>query len=127
MQKTKLEIIDETVAFYGEDPTRRSITPKRGCRYLNETTGNMCAVGRCLTKGGLDFVHGYEGYGIMFFPDKKSSNDINDLFKNEYKGHSIEFWDNLQTLHDRDGYWNVGKGLTKLGKEYVNSLKIKYA
>lgn len=122
MAKTKLEIIDETVAFYGEDTSRRSTTPKKGCKYYNEENGNMCAVGRCLTEDGLSRIHEKEGYGIIYF----GIDGISNWFKDEYKDHSISFWDDLQVLHDNNRNWVEGKGLTKLGKEYVEELKEKW-
>lgn len=47
--RTKAEhiaLLEETANFY--NLSNRSSTPSGGCEYINESTGNMCAVGRCL-------------------------------------------------------------------------------
>lgn len=48
--------------------------------------------------------------------------NLDSLLKPEYQGHSIEFWDYLQALHDSSEYWN-GNNLTSTGQEEVNRLK----
>lgn len=50
-QLTAVEIINETVAYYSEDTSRRGITytgfGDLKCVYIT-AGGQMCAVGRCL-------------------------------------------------------------------------------
>lgn len=43
----KSEIINETILFYHNDPTKRSLY-RGNCHYYNHETGNMCAIGRCM-------------------------------------------------------------------------------
>ena len=53
--RPKLEILEETIAYYSEDPNRRSISEDGdGCYYLHPENGNRCAVGRCLTRPLVD-------------------------------------------------------------------------
>lgn len=109
--KTKTEIINETAAYYSEDVNRRSIAKAGGCAYLNDE-GKTCAVGRCFTEEGL----GIWGNSSKFF-------DISmvDYFKEEYKIHDREFWEELQKLHDYSGHW-ADLGLSNKGRDKVNYL-----
>ncbi len=49
---------------------------------------------------------------------------LDQLLKPEYRGHSRDFWGDLQELHDKNYYWN--NGLTQVGKECVDYIKSKY-
>lgn len=127
--KTKLEIIEETVAYYSEDVFRRGLDT-RGCVY-ESVEGKHCAVGRCLINpkklqdavqddeyesGSIcDIYRQYDGY-------------FQELFKEEYRGHSFIFWKKLQQIHDDSWgeYWTE-EGITEKGIEAVNKLKEKYS
>ena len=117
--KTKIQIIDETVKYYS--------THKRalGCVYLTNE-GNMCAVGRCITKkeiGNLSGIGDVEELSEVY--------DSKIPFKSSYKGHSLEFWQHLQSFHDWDGYWlennKGGWNLSSTGIERLERLKQMYA
>lgn len=124
-QLTKLAIIEETVEYYSKNPEeRRAITEEGGYAYMN-TTGNMCAVGRCLVDA-CSFSLEFNDY---FSTVANKVNDVVKLqnyFKEEYQGHDYKFWSDLQTIHDLDSNWDY-KGLTKLGEERVERIKRKYA
>lgn len=112
--KTKLEIINETVAFYSEDVKRRAVNEGGSCEYRTED-GRKCAVGRVLLprhyqvslegETASDILRG-RGDSILFL---------------EYRGHSHGFWDALQHFHDRHQHWNRA-GLTLEGIAYKNEL-----
>jgi hypothetical protein len=132
--KTAIEIIDETVAFYGDDPKgRRSLglssVGNVTCFYHGEE-GKKCAVGRCLTDSGLEKAHEFEksppptGASVKEF-DSKFELELNLI--EVYRGHSIDFWKDLQALHDHDRMWGKFFGLTEDGHQYVEVLKQKYA
>jgi len=116
--KTKAEIIEETAAFYNLN--NRSVH-NDGCVYFAETTGNSCAVGRCLN---ADVV----GLGSM---NKETSAEMLfeelgfNILKDEYKIKDISFWQELQFLHDTEDFWSVN-GLTGKGLEYKKQLLQKY-
>jgi len=114
--KTKLEIINETVAYYSEDVNRRATNNNGGCEYKTED-GRMCAVGRYL-------IHELPkpSSGVSVQP---LNCNLDDFLMDEYSGHSVEFWSCLQSLHDRAEYWNA-TGLTESGQSYVNKLKEIY-
>lgn len=111
--KTRSEIIEETIAYYGEDPTRRSIRPDGKCAYYYE--GCKCAVGRCMIDPTT--VPNYSTFVLshMFEPKK----GLDHLLNPEYRGHSTEFWSDLQSLHDTHCNWDQS-GLTEMGyKAYL--------
>lgn len=115
MQKTIEEIVNETLAYYEEDPRRRAVTLE-GCEYLTED-GRMCAVGRCL-HGDAD-ARTLKNYASCIYrsnaglPSRSHYRDpliLDDLLKEEYRGHPVAFWDSLQRLHDDtngDHLWDL--------------------
>ena len=106
------ELLKETVVFYSEDVTRRGIDSATGeCVYLDEVSGNQCAVGRCIDH---NFRKGEEG-DIDCILDNLQL-EMKDLLLPKYNHlTNLEFWVLLQTLHDDKSYWN-SRGLTDLGE-----------
>lgn len=114
---TEKEIIEETIEEYS-DPNNRALYFKQGgpqdatCRYIT-SDGKKCAVGRCLTKEGLNRV-------------RKCSRKVKAVFgihydnylKEQYRGHSLDFWTKLQDLHDTHQYWSE-EGITEKGVKFV--------
>lgn len=128
--KTKLEIIEETAAFYnlgnrGFEPNiylqgKNGKNDKIGrCKYKT-VSGNLCAIGRCLKQSGPEYFL-KEGLGSL----GKFSRGNLDLFftflKEEYRGHSRFFWIEIQLFHDRSENWTE-KGLSAEGVYYKNNL-----
>jgi hypothetical protein len=120
---TKEQIVRETVAFYTSKNRAvvESVLPDNHCTstqclYLTDE-GKMCAVGRCMTKKGLERV--------LVSYAKASAHDIDDAFdgidkllKKKYHGQNISFWANLQRLHDNRNWWDEN-GITEKGKAEV--------
>ena len=128
----KTEIIEETVAYYSEDTSRRSIETGGGCFY--NYNGKMCAVGRCLIpemnpeyndNGGDCLVFSFDMLSRGGGLERELIRDKDSLFKEEYRGHEEGFWMDLQELHDKPIYWDEN-GLTIQGQEFVDKLKQKY-
>jgi hypothetical protein len=122
---TKEQIVRETVAFYTSKNRAavETVYPNEctstQCLYLTEE-GKMCAVGRCMTKKGLERV-------LVSHP-KSSAHDLDDAFdgidkllKKKYHGQNISFWANLQRLHDNKNWWDEN-GITEKGKKEVRYL-----
>jgi hypothetical protein len=122
MKKTKIEIIDETVKYYS---THKRGIGTSGCTYLNNE-GDMCAVGRCITKKEIGNL---AGIGDVSMLDQVYDSKI--PFKASYKGHDSGFWQLLQNFHDRDEYWTPnkrnGSDLTSTGICRLEILKQRYA
>lgn len=110
--KTKLEIIDETIAHIQKHGP--AIDYLGLCSYFDEN-GRSCAVGRCLLNPKR-VQNEYKG---------KTAEEIEGFeakLKPEYRGHSLRFWNALQELHDSRNYWN-GTEITKEGKAFLAILK----
>jgi hypothetical protein len=132
-RKTKVEIINETVEYYSQDPeNRRSVNSSGSCFYFNNS--KKCAIGRCMLnpqeqeeKGDVfDLI----SIDILEFAEEEvdtiSNRAILDsLLKEEYRGHEILFWDGLQKLHDFGYNWSK-EGLTEIGKSNVKLLLETY-
>lgn len=117
--KTKLQILQETADFYGQNPSKRGKSSIDGfCEYLT-AEGNRCAVGRCskLNKK-LQSISGLFSDVLQIMTDKQ-------FFKPEYQGHDPDFWRDLQIFHDGDSFWTK-KGLSAKGRRKLQSLKKKY-
>ena len=117
-KKTKLEIINETVAFYSEDVKRRAVDAFGLCDYRT-VDNRKCAVGRVLlAKAFKEDLDGHDALDIF--------NVYGDsLFKNSYRGHAPTFWNDLQFLHDRQEYWGA-EGLTAAGVTFKTQLIMRW-
>jgi hypothetical protein len=123
---TQEQIVRETVAFYTsknraavETECELNVCISTQCLYLTDE-GKMCAVGRCMTKKGLERV--------LVSHAKASAHDLDDAFdgidkllKKKYHGQNISFWANLQRLHDNKNWWDEN-GITENGKVEVHYL-----
>lgn len=124
---TREQIINETVKFYSADIKRRSsnLDGDSGCKY-NSSNGTHCAVGRCLLpiykNQGIELKGNTNG--IAFFLSIQGLNSIDEAVVKKYRGHSLDFWRDLQDLHDTGKNWQLS-GLTQDGKKFVEILKEK--
>lgn len=127
-QKTKIEIIDETVEFYSNNP--RALSNTGTCQYLT-SEGLKCAFARCCTDESVTLLHEkFEGKVVAEFPAThgESIPDVETLLKDEYKGHGNLFWGDVQMLHDFNRIWDsLNGGLSNEGLRKVNELKAKYS
>lgn len=113
--KTKKEILEETIAAY----TSETRAYEDGCKYLT-SDGRMCAVGRCCVRPSFDWEGVVEHIRISGY-----RGDVESLLKPEYQGHEIEFWKNLQILHDCSEHWTKD-GLSEEGKKWADSIRKRW-
>lgn len=123
-QMTKLAIIEELFDNgYCKKPETRAITKNGECVYHHKSTGNKCAVGST-----LDFRKLSE-YSKVHIEGRKVSDigrfGLEDIRLKRYQGHDIEFWQDLQDLHDEFMYWKE-EGLNVDGELRLGKLKEKY-
>ena len=50
---------------------------------------------------------------------------LDKLLSPKYRGHSLDFWSSLQSIHDSERNWH-SKGLTDIGLQSVAELKERY-
>ena len=123
--KTKEEIVEIVVDHYKTHP--RSIKDDGGCVYTCRIDGQKChcAVGLFLKneyqKVGWDY--NYSGVRKVVNVEGMPLEDILIEGVPRSKG-DMDFWINLQTLHDEDSHWcknNLGGcDLTKDGLQHKN-------
>ena len=129
-QKTKKQIIDETFNFYNKNPKKRRALMKEteyeeaGCVY-NGPDDTHCAIGRL-------FIDEYKNQGenlehnSMGVASLESYNVKLDLMlKPSYNGHSLNFWIDVQSLHDDENYWYDDKA-TDAGHAWKRTLYRKW-
>jgi len=116
---SKIQIIEETVEYYKTH--NRAIDNKtHDCYYYRN--GDTCPIGRCM-ENPEEFNN-----AILNVLDIHKEYGIDKVLKEEYKGHHVKFWENLQNLHDCMQYWTTSdlgdnvNDLTESGLECYNKL-----
>ena len=113
-QQQMQEILKDTVDYYREDPEGRRAVDKNGdCEYTTED-GRHCAIGRYMRPEFLDTEwrenHGVGVHGL--------SSNVDYYLKHEVRGLDMDFWRDLQDIHDVVGNWCRGslKTVTHMGR-----------
>lgn len=125
-QMTKEEIIYQL--FEGENgyikkPETRAMYEGGTCSYKTED-GRMCAVGKCLN--ALGHKYGRNNYPIHgMISEDAGEHTLDDILLKKYRGHSIDFWSQLQSLHDSDDYWD-SNGFRAAGENRLREIKKEY-
>jgi hypothetical protein len=132
IMERQLEVLEETVRYYGADTERRGIGIGRTvCEYLT-VEEKMCAVGRCLTQSALNKASMFTG-GVRslveYIADKTLTCEnedkfLDDILKEEYRGLGVKFFIMLQNLHDGNANWGRETGLTPEGTMEVERMKV---
>ena len=97
---TEEEIIQETLQYYIVDQNSKGQNKETNkCEYYNEDTKAMCAIGRCLSEPEYfkKFTSGIKTIERSLYSENI---ELDSIFKNQYLGKSIDFWVNLQYMHD---------------------------
>lgn len=127
-RKTKIQIIEETLTYYSEDPVGRRSVESEGsrCVYYGPD-GKRCAYSRCWKEGISveEVVNRYEWKDVESLIYSEEVENVDDLLKEEYQGYDTEFWGDLQKLHGMQDYWTE-TGISLLGQKYANKLLPKY-
>ena len=116
---TKTEIIIETKEFYDANPHLRGVSrlipsADENCVYQSPTEPERkCAVGRCMTKEALVSLGQAEGPAESL-KCKSPDGKLDTLLIQKYRGHSADFWEDLQHFHDSKINWNKN-GLSPCG------------
>lgn len=124
--KSKLQIIDETAARFNSN--NRAIKGRSQCEYCTKD-GRKCAVGAYMDE--TNKPGRYDGFSVLLI-NSRFLGGIDTVLVPEVRGHEIEFWTDIQKLHDNvDGcpespnYWDEN-GLNYDGLEQVKQLKEKW-
>ena len=121
---TFAELVDETVAYYSNNP--RSLSHNGHCKYAGPN-GERCAAARLCD----ELVTNLEAMDIYHEADWPDVYHLVAL-KSEYAHFTTEQIHALQFLHDRHSNWldpfgdRSAKGLSKAGEKFVASIKAKH-
>ena len=121
-QKRCLEIIEETVAFYRKNP--RSINESGQCSYM-DAKGNRCAVGRYISEEYIKQVN-QKPFNGLSVDGLHNEWELDTILIDSAQGLDVNFWADLQNLHDSSRCWN-GSKLSKFGHEQTIIIKAKWA
>ena len=121
-QQQMQDILKDTVDYYREDPEGRRAVDKNGdCEYKTDD-GRHCAIGRYMRAEFLDTEwkenHGVGVYGL--------SSNVDYYLKHDVRGLDIDFWRDLQDLHDSVGNWYRGKLFTEPANDLSDVGKERY-
>lgn len=109
-QKSKAEILQETIDWYAADPDeRRAVSMSGECMYSTAEGTACCAVGRVLEDPWRAECE-YGGDPANSIPE--------NWFRPEYRGHVALFWERLQGLHDHGCNWTAW-GISEDGVECI--------
>jgi hypothetical protein len=124
-QKTKKEILEEAFQYYAADPSRRATNAEGSCRYLMED-GRKCAVGHCLIEGKKICFGGMQKDPIFAEIQANQIDNLDSHLLPEYRGHSVDFWQELQYWHDNCLNFTE-TGLSEEGQHRANNLLERFA
>jgi hypothetical protein len=110
-----LDVLDETIKFYGEDVSRRGVQDSSGGCVYRTDDGKRCAVGRMCTPEQMEIA-------------ERCVDGVSELNHKLYRAdlptfQPRQFWSNLQCLHDDIYFWNKEGGLTDKGERAVQSFR----
>jgi len=131
-QQKMQEILKDTVDYYREDPEGRRAVDKNGdCEYTTYD-GRHCAIGRYMRQEfqttEFDENHGVGVNGLSSYVDY--------YLVHEVRGLDMDFWRDLQDMHDTVSYWEEWHEhrdgvrdykLTDRGKEHYVCLQDRIA
>lgn len=118
----KLDLLQETVHFYTENP--RAISTS-GCKYITQD-GLNCAAGRLFSDEALEFAK-YSGLNSTLVGQAITAFQEAGIqvFSDEYQWmeDEIKFLTRLQHLHDMPCNWDEENKLTKDGCKEVRDIR----
>jgi hypothetical protein len=111
---TEKEIALETFEYYKTHPYGFD-EGDSACIYSDKARKKRCAVGRCISPAAVEKKLGFSPHllsgklvrsmgdssarGLSTYLTKREL-DLDSILLPRYRGHSIKFWDDMQTWHD---------------------------
>lgn len=116
---TMLETLRETSEAYTSETRAIASVGSVNCQYLTDD-GRMCAIGRCMLHPE-DFTDTESIRDIY----ERADDDADEIMKPEYRGYPLEFWDELQDLHDTSANWDHW-GLSPAGRKQARDIAAEF-
>ncbi len=123
---TKLQILNDTIKYYGVDPAKRRsskmVNGEEKCRFtIGVKNKKHCAVGRFFK---LTLKTNKFEWNEYVIDDVDSELTLNKVLVSKVHGHSLSFWKDLQKLHDSISNWDrKNGGLSESGQGLVENIK----
>ena len=116
-----INILDETIAFYGEDTSRRAMNNYGSCMYKTED-GKQCALGRKMLPD-INFTS-IEGQSASSLNTRMINEDKNldDLLQEDCRDLPVGFWQRLQEIHDNHDIWTE-EGINDEGTHLIERIR----
>lgn len=108
--KTKIEIVLETIAYYCRNPRAIGTGAREDfCEYL-ASDGSKCAFSRCCVDERVEEIkHSVGSVRTLGHP-------VDYYLRPEYQGHDVDFWRDVQWIHDSSTNWEeIAPGRKRLG------------
>lgn len=121
IEQRRLEILNDTVRYYSENPKERRCVSNLQCRYSGETLGKNtegCGIGRLLTLEQRNYLDDK-------YPEGESVANIFEELPKGVQRLGVDFLSDLQQLHDRQNCWDEFS-ITRQGVEAVEKIKKIY-
>ena len=100
-QQQMQDILKDTIDYYREDPKgRRAVDDSGDCEYTTHD-GRHCAIGRYMRPEFLD-AEWKENHGVGV---NGLSSHVDYYLEHEVRGLDIQFWRDLQDMHDSVLNW----------------------
>ena len=115
-------MLDIVTKHFNSKNRSTQLPPFIGCLYLSED-GSKCAVGMFIKDEYINDEDWVETHNEEDAYHLLDSSD--EILVEEYRGLGTEFWTSVQSLHDKEGYWDE-KGLTAKGEFAVAEIKKEY-
>lgn len=126
---TKIEILDYVVDYFKTHPRGLHGSSSSACTYLNRNTGARCAHSICIQDDLVETVREFAENACDGSASAVIGKFGDEIHKPEFRGHSADFWVDVQTFHDDSDFWYStppGNKLTEDGLERLNFLKEHY-
>ena len=128
-QQKMQEVLKDTVDYYREDPEgRRAVDDSGDCEYTTDD-GRHCAIGRYM-RPEFQTTEFHENHGVGV---NGLSSYVDYYLVHEVRGLDMDFWRDLQDIHDTISYWyesdndEGSNGLSSKGKEHYVCLQDRIA
>lgn len=116
--KTKLQLLNETIAYYWGRPERKCVNAKNKCVYSATETSEGCAIGRLIP---ADLANEF---------DSRDSESVGAIFNElppEIKKYGEIFLRKLQNCHDNGYFTSKDRiGIFNIFKDLVATTKIEF-
>lgn len=118
LTRKRLTVLNQTIKYYGQDPSRRGMDEHENCTYISKDK-KCCAIGRLVTQHQAKLLNDIPG------------GDVSSVFTTlplKVQGYGQQFLADLQSFHDYEPSWSLNddKYLSTIGIRDVERMCENY-